>query len=119
MMRTRQRKFSIALLFIACSLSVALATPAHDFERKITEEYSISENGSVEMHNRYGNVDVETWSGSEVKIEVIITVDARNQEKADEVFDRIDINFSNSASEIGYLMTYLIFSPLLVRLFVQ
>ena len=95
----KRQRFSIALLLFAWSLAVtAIAGPAGDFEKKIEQEYPITADGLVEITSKYGNVDVETWSDLKVKIVVTIKVDARNQEKADEVFDRININFSNTAS---------------------
>lgn len=93
------QRFNIAILLLACCVSIAsAASPAKDYEKKIEQTYPITESGQVEILSRYGNVDVETWSEQKVKIEVTIKVDARNQEKADEVFDRININFSNTAS---------------------
>ena len=95
----KPQRFKIALLLLACSLSVAaIAGPSGDFERKIEQEYPITADGLVEIASKYGNVDVETWSDLKVKIVVTIKVDAKNQEKADDVFDRININFSNTAS---------------------
>ncbi len=95
----KPQRFNIALLLLACSLSVAaIAGPSRDFEKKIEQEYPITADGLVEILSKYGNVDVETWSELKVKIVVTIKVDAKNQEKADEVFDRVNINFSNTAS---------------------
>ncbi len=95
----KRQRFRIALLLLACSLAItAIAETSGDFEKKIEQEYPISADGMVEIANKYGNVDVETWSDLKVRIVVTIKVDARNQERADQVFDRININFSNTAS---------------------
>jgi len=92
-------RFKIALLLLVCIAAVnAIAGPSGDFEKTIEQEYPITADGEVEISSKYGNVDVETWSELKVKIIVTIKVDARNQEKADEVFNRININFSNTAS---------------------
>jgi hypothetical protein len=97
MMKPRRFKFAL-LLLASCVAVAAIAGPAKDFEKKIEQEYPITADGNLEIRSKYGNVDVETWSELKVKIVVTITVDARNQEKADEVLDRININFSNTAS---------------------
>jgi hypothetical protein len=95
----KPQKFRIAILLLALWAPVAaIAGPAKDFEKKIEQEYPISADGTLEISSKYGNVDVETWTESKVRIVVTIKVDARNQEKANEVFDRINISFSNTAS---------------------
>ncbi len=98
-MMMKPLRFKIALLLLAClTVASANAGPKGDFERIIEQEYPISADGRIEISSKYGNVDIETWADLKVKIVVTIKVDARNQEKADEVFDKININFSNTAS---------------------
>lgn len=91
----RSRVLTVVLSLVA---GVAFGAPAQDFEKKIVEQFPIASDGEVEIINRYGKVEVETWDETEVKIEVTIIVEAKNQGKADEVFERINVNFSNTSS---------------------
>ena len=84
----------IALLAVGS----AMASPDQEFEKKILKEFPITANGEVEISNKYGEISIETWSDNKVKIEVTIKVDARNQSKADDVFSRVNVAFSNTSS---------------------
>ncbi len=96
-------------LMCLCLLGIFLASPLFaldngendyrikkEFSKTIKKKFDITTNGTVEIINRHGQVDIKAWNENEVKVEVTILVDARSEEKADEVFDRIDIDFYTS-----------------------
>ncbi len=100
-----KRAFSISLLLYAVALwaTPARAVAAEDlreFTKTIKKEYDISAEGTVNLSNKYGKVEVKTWDKNRVKIEVTIVVDANSESQAQEVFDRISINFSNSSAYV-------------------
>ena len=68
---------------------------AQEFTKTIKKEFPISQTGTVDLTNKYGKVEVHTWDRNRVKIDVSIVVDARSESAAQEVFDRIQIDFSN------------------------
>lgn len=88
------------LLFLALSWAApALAGnpgDAREFTKTIKKEYDISSDGTVHLNNKYGKVEVKTWDRNRVKIEVTIVVNANSESSAQEVFNRISINFSNN-----------------------
>ncbi len=65
------------------------------YTKTIQKEFAIPENGTTYLSNKYGKVDVKTWDKNRVKITVNIVVKAYSSSAADEVFDRIQIQFSN------------------------
>jgi len=72
-----------------------------EFTKTIKEEFDISANGKVGIANKYGEVNINTWDRNQVKVEVTITVNARNESRAQEVFDLIDIDFSNGRDYVN------------------
>ncbi len=68
---------------------------AQEFTKTIKKEFPITATGTVDLSNKYGKVDVYTWERNRVKIDVTIVVDARSESSAQEVFDRIQIDFDN------------------------
>ena len=66
------------------------------FSKTIKKEYSIIPDGNTRIINKYGSVNIKTWNQNRVKISVEIVVNAISEVKAQEVFNRIDITFSNS-----------------------
>jgi hypothetical protein len=68
---------------------------AQEFTKTIKKEFPIDVTGLVNLSNKYGKIDVHTWERNRVKVDVTIVVDARSESAAQEVFDRIRIDFSN------------------------
>ena len=99
-MKMKTLSCSIALIIAVALASPALASNTKEYQKEIHKEFSISSDGEVEINNKYGHIDVVPGSGSSVIIDVIITVDAKSEDKANEVFERVDINFSNTSSYV-------------------
>ena len=93
----------LAILALLLPQTLPAAKPTADFDKRLSETYPISADGRVRLDNRYGEIKVVTWSQPRVKIDVLIRVQARSQDDADDVFDRIDVHLSggsNSASAV-------------------
>ena len=93
------------MLALLCSFLVldVQAKDKKDFVKVINETFEISSDGKVDLNNRYGKVNVKTWDKNQVEIDVTITVDAKNEETAQEVFDRIKIDIQNSSNSVSVL----------------
>lgn len=72
-----------------------------EYTKVIHKEFSIDPEGEVSLENRRGTVEVVSWDQPSVEIEVTITVEARNEDDANEVFDKIDINFSDNGQSVS------------------
>lgn len=70
---------------------------AYTLERNESVRYEILADKLVDIYNKYGKVNIETWDQSAVQIDVHIKVDARNKTKAQETMDRIQIEFSENS----------------------
>ncbi len=109
-----QSKFNIAILLLLFTFGLSNPciasnenpvisewTKKAEFTKNINKEFPISADGAVTLKNKYGKIDLETWSQNKVKIDVEIKVNARNQSDADHIFERIKINFSNGADFVN------------------
>ncbi len=67
-----------------------------DFSKVIQKEFTISNRGTVELNNAHGEITVETNTGDKVEIEIVISVLAKSEESANEVINRIDLDFQSS-----------------------
>ena len=98
-------KLSFPLLAaLCCALPVQAFSDSNlrrDFVRTIDKSFPLDANGQVELDNRYGSIDVIPWDKEEVAIQVRIEVKADDEEEANEFFDRININFSNSSTYVS------------------
>ena len=77
--------------------SALLAGGWSEFNKTIKKEFPISANGTINLTNKYGKVDIKTWDKNRVKLDISITVRAKSEKNAQNVFDRISINFSNTS----------------------
>lgn len=92
--------FKLTTLLLFVSLMTCTASPEEaslrEYTKTIKKEFDIAANGTTYLNNKYGEVVVKTWDRNRVKIGVNIVVDASSEEKANDVFDRISVQFSNA-----------------------
>ena len=93
-----------SLLFAALLTVSSLTagnTPSREFSKTINKQFSIASNGMIALSNLHGKIDIKTWDQNNVRISVKILVDAQSEEDAQEVFERINIRFANSSSNVS------------------
>ena len=91
------------LLFLFCLIGIIQSAEAtrREYTKTIENAFPLSQNGTVNIENMHGDVDIDTWAKDEVEIRVVITVMASKDKRAEEVFDRIDIDFTSSDNYVG------------------
>jgi uncharacterized lipoprotein YehR (DUF1307 family) len=89
-----------AVLLTVLSTAVFADKPDREFTKTYNREFSTTEKGMTALYNKYGNVNVKTWNDNKVKIDITILVNANDQKEADKIFERIQVNFTNTA---GYI----------------
>ncbi len=94
-------KFGLVLLLLGAFTIGLNADGRREFTKVIKKEFPIDANGTVKISNKYGKVDIRIWEKPRVKIAVDIIVNAQSEQNAQEVFDRIDIDFDASASYLA------------------
>lgn len=80
--------------------SAKYTTAIQEFDKVIEKEFPISSSGDLKLSNKYGKVNVNTWESNKVSIRVVITVKSKSEEKANKIFENIDISFSNDANKV-------------------
>ncbi len=87
-------------LLLAQCVPVWAGGPRQEFSKSINREFTTNANGMTALYNKYGAVNVKSWTNNSVKININIVVNANNQRDADKMFDRIQVNFTNT---FGYV----------------
>ncbi len=91
--------------------SVALAgnygkwSGKHTKEKTIKKEFTVDSDATLKVDNSYGNIDIVTYEGSTVSIEVHIKTNGNDLEKVQDKLDDIDIEF-NASSSVVYAKTH-------------
>lgn len=92
-------RFTCLLLLVGFLVTTTDATAdrisKQEFSKTVKKEFDITSDGTTILHNKYGKIDVQTWTKNRVKVDVTITVRANTESEAQEVFERVSIDFSN------------------------
>jgi hypothetical protein len=86
--------FLISLFLISASLS------AQEISKEFHKEYTAGTK-TLDINNKYGDVIIQSWTKDQIVIDVKVTVDMPNKEKAQRYLDDIDVQFSEGASVIS------------------
>ncbi|RKX17711.1 MAG: hypothetical protein DRP35_10465 [Candidatus Zixiibacteriota bacterium] len=89
----------ILLIVLAVSFSV-LSFSRTEEKKEVTKEYDktaqVNKQTTLEIHNKYGKIDVKNWEKNEVQIHVTVKVTGNKIKDAQSYFDRTHIVFKDS-----------------------
>jgi hypothetical protein len=97
-MKTNILKTVITVIF---SFWIITVFGQEKFTKNYKKSFSVNENTIFILSNKYGKVHVETNQSDKVEIKVSIIADVKSEEKANEIFKNIKINFSETANTIS------------------
>lgn len=89
-----------SLFVITLSLVYTFSFSQENFTKNYEKSYNLNENSFFKIANKYGKVHIENTNADKLEILVTINVETKNKEKADNVFDKIKINFDQSGDVI-------------------
>ncbi len=92
-------KFRILTLLIVISiLSVGKTVVAEEKTKELYEAWAAKSVQTLDITNKYGEVKVTNNRADSVTIAVTITVEARDEKRADDLLDKIEVEFKRSGS---------------------
>lgn len=96
------------LLGLICSFQLLAAAPAdpgcvekREYVKNISKTFDLAEDGRLELANRHGHINVESWDQEKTVIDIKIIVNADSEDNANKVFDRVRIDFSHASSLVS------------------
>ncbi len=90
----------LALTMITLFITSNLVT-AQEKTKEFHEKWPVSEIKSLNISNKFGEVKVVNEGGSDITIDVVVTVDAATENAADKMLDLIDVEFNKSGSTLN------------------
>ena len=70
--------------------------------RNVNRNYTIDNNVRLNFENKFGKLHIDTHDDDQLEVDILIKVDFRNESRARQLLDRIDIDINESSSEISY-----------------
>jgi hypothetical protein len=94
--------FLLVVIFLAGSV---LAHAESEKRRSINKSYKVSGSTMLKLSNSFGKMHVETWDKNEVKIDIEIIARASNDDRAQDLLDKIDIHIDddNPSSSLSFV----------------
>ena len=90
----------IAALFIIGILAAGTTVVAEEKTKEYHESWLNNEVSSLEIDNRFGEVKINSSVGDSVIIHVTITIDAPNENKADDLLDMLEVYIRKTGSAV-------------------
>lgn len=97
-MKTQTYKRSLLLLTIVL-FSVGLK--AQEVTKEYHEEYTGVSASTLQINNRYGNVVIDSWENDQIMIDVKITVDMPDRERAERLIEYLTVEFTKDGDIIS------------------
>ncbi len=73
----------------------------HTKKKTIKKEYTVNKDATLKISNKYGNLDIVTWTGNTISIEVTITTSGNDADEVQKKLNEIDVEFSGSSSFVS------------------
>ncbi len=89
-----------ALLFIIF-LAVSFTLTAQEVTKEYHKEFTAGASTTLNISNRYGDVNIQSWDKDQIVIDVKVTVELPNRDKAEKLLSYIDIRFSEENDQIS------------------
>jgi len=81
-------------IFCFIFFSFTTANKKHEKTKSIYKEYTVTDNATVAIDNKYGNLSITTWDKNNVEITVKITVKGNDLTKVNAKLNAIDVDFN-------------------------
>lgn len=91
---------TLTAVFIACLFLAGITARAEEKIKKYSEAWPVNSVQTLEINNRFGEVKITDKGGSQVTVDVVVTVEAANARMADELLSMINVNFSKTGNKI-------------------
>lgn len=78
----------------------------HEKNRTIKREFSVNADAKVTINNKYGDLNITTWSKNSVEIEVQITVKGDDLDDVEDKLNSINVEFDSSASFVEAITVF-------------
>jgi hypothetical protein len=104
-MKTNQKPTDGLLIariaIIAIFLMSCITITAQDYTKIYSQEkYEVDKGASLVIQSKFGDIHCQAWDESSVSVLVTVKVDASSQEKADRVFNKINVSLTGSRTKV-------------------
>lgn len=90
-------------LFIS---STAISKPKGDFTKPYKKEFEINKGATLKINSEFTDIKAYNWNKDVISIEVTVSVDAKNESKAQDKFNKVTVNMDGSSDLVSLVTGY-------------
>lgn len=93
----------LLLLFLLIPLAIFASEKKGKYTKNkvITKEFKVTKDATLNVLNKYGNIDIITWNENKIVVTVKITVNGDNEEKVEKRLEQIDVEFDSNSTHVS------------------
>ena len=94
--------YKILLLCILFPLAISATDKDGKYTKNkvIKKEFKVTKDATLNVLNKYGNIDIVTWNKNTISVIVSITTNGNDEQKVQERLDAISVDFSGNTSSV-------------------
>lgn len=85
----------LILILSGCIFSIA-ASAQYTETKEIKKQFAVTPETRIEISNKYGTIELNTWEKDSVVVEIEIEVEERKRSKLDRAMDKIEFDFTDN-----------------------
>lgn len=97
----KRSDYKKSMLLLLPFLLITYNLAAQEVHKEFHQQYTAGANTTLDISNKYGDVIIDSWDQNQVVIDVKVTVEMPNQDKAQKLLDMINVEFSESGNTIS------------------
>lgn len=70
----------------------------HEKSKKVSKSFDVNSNASLNISNKYGDINVTTWNKNTIEIDVKVTVKGNDLDEVEDQLEKINIYFNSTTS---------------------
>jgi len=94
------KKVILVTLAILATIGSYANDAKKEFTKTMNKSFSVSNNPNLQVDNSFGEVKLVKGTSGSIEVDVLITVSAKNQEKADKAFDKIHVRLDKTMNGV-------------------
>lgn len=92
-----KRTFKLLSLLFVISILSAGKTLAGELTKNFHDSWTVSSVSTLEISNKFGKIYINDNGGDSVTVDVVVTVEAADERRGNELLDKIEVNFRKSS----------------------
>jgi hypothetical protein len=97
----KKSDYKTGMLILFALLLTPFTLKAEEVTKEFHKEYKADTNTTLDINNKYGDVVIQSWDKDQIVIDVKVTVELPNKEKAEKLLSYIDVQFAESGNVIS------------------